>query len=256
MDNQGVPKPWPDDPLSCFLASAQFNERATSLKFPDLYALLQRVDAALAQVSTITEHENTAALLPTRFLMPRARAAWLAAVRLAMSGEAVEAQPLIRVVIENAWYALHAAKDPASPARVEVWLRSDESDEARDRCANEFGIGNVRKTHRALDAETEALCGTLYKMAISYGGHPNQRGVLSAMRRREEVGGVTFLAEILSNNPILMLATIKEAVEAAIGVLKVFRLIFPERFSLSGLDAEIDKLVAQLNAFVAQHRTT
>jgi hypothetical protein len=253
MDKSELPKPWPDDPLSALLANAQHNERASSLNFPDLYALLQRVHAVFEQVSEITYRENTASLLPARFLMPRAHGAWLGAVRLGMSGQAVEAQPLIRVVIENAWYALHIAKDPAPPARTEIWLRRGENAAAEGRCASEFSIANVRKTHETLDAPNAATCHVLYKQAIGYGGHPNERGVLSAMKRMETADVITFEAAILSGDRLLIVAALKEAVEAAIGALKVFRLIFWQRFAIMGVDRDIDKLVNQLNGVFAAY---
>jgi hypothetical protein len=74
---------------------------------PDLYALLQRVHGVFERVAAITEKESNEHLLPTRFLMARAHAAWLAAVRLGMSGQVVETYPLVRMVVENSWYALH-----------------------------------------------------------------------------------------------------------------------------------------------------
>src|SRR5437773_11857768 len=95
--------PWEGDPLSTFLSEAQWNERASAVNMRDVYALLQRVHAAFQQVTAITEKENNEHLLPTRFLMARAHAAWLAAVRLGMSAQTVEAYPLLRAVVENAW---------------------------------------------------------------------------------------------------------------------------------------------------------
>jgi hypothetical protein len=46
---------------------------------------------------------------------------------------------------------------------------------------------------------------------------------------------------------------LKSAVEAAIGALKAFRLIFPEHFAIMGVDGEIDKLVGHLNAVFASY---
>src|SRR6266481_3420516 len=99
--------PWEGDDLSALLSSAQRNERISALKMPDVYALLRRVNAAFVQVAAITEKEHNSALLPTRFLMARARGAWLAAVRLGLSGQIVEANLVLRAVIEDAWYAVH-----------------------------------------------------------------------------------------------------------------------------------------------------
>src|SRR5215831_2161016 len=153
---------WESDPLSMFLADAQRNERVTSLNLPDVYALLQRVHAAFQQVAEITEKEHNAGLLPSRFLMARARGAWLAAIRLGLSGQVVEAYPVVRAVIEASWYALHLAKDPSPPTRVEIWLRRNEDADAKVRCRTEFAVGNVRATHTALDPATATALQTLY----------------------------------------------------------------------------------------------
>ena len=239
---------WEGDPLSRFLSDAQRNERVSSLKMPDVYALLQRVHVTFQQVGAITEKENNSSLLPTLFLMARAHAAWLASVRLGLSAQTVEAYPVVRVVIEDAWYALHLAKDPSPPARVEVWLNRDDDAAAEAQCAAEFSIKNVRRTHAALDPTTEAVCHTVYKRTIGLGGHPNERGVLTAMTRTDTGEALTFGAVYLTNDPVLIAAVLKTAVEAAVGALKTFRLIFPERFTIMGVDGDVEKLVGGLNA--------
>jgi hypothetical protein len=87
----------------------------------------------------------------------------------------------------------------------------------------------------------------LYKQTIGLGGHPNERGVLAAMTRTDTVGAVTFGAVFLADNPNLIAAATKTAVEAAVGALRMFSLIFPERFAIMGVDRDVDKLVGELN---------
>ena len=89
------------------------------------------------------------------------------------------------MVVENSWYALHLAKDSAPPARAEVWLRRSDDDAAESCCATEFRISNVRKTHAALDAANERAMHEVCRGTIAFGGHPNERGVLSATTRME-----------------------------------------------------------------------
>jgi hypothetical protein len=115
-----------------------------------------------------------------------AYAPWLAATRQGLSGQVVEAYPVILAVIEASWYALHLAKDPNPPTRVEVWLRRNDDEAAKERCKTEFTVANVRATHSALDSADAAVLQTLYHRTIELGGHPNERGVLAAMTR--EVG--------------------------------------------------------------------
>jgi hypothetical protein len=239
---------WGGDPLSTFLSNAQWNERATAVNVRDLYALLQRVNGAFEQVTAITEKESNEHLLPTRLLMARAHAAWLAAVRLGMSGQVVETYPLVRVVVENAWYALHLAKDPAPPARAEVWLRRSDDATAESRCATEFSVKNVRTTHAAPDATNERAFHDVYKRTIAFGGHPNERGVLSATTRTDTGGTYTYAVAQLTDKPLLIAAALKAAIEAAVGALRTFRLVFPERFAIMGLDRDIEKLVDEHNA--------
>jgi hypothetical protein len=184
MVEQALP-PWGRDPLSTFLSNAQWNERALAVNVPNLYALLQRVHGVFEQVAAITEKESNEHLLPTRFLMARAQAAWLAAVRLGMSGQVVETYPLVRVVVENAWYALHLAKDSAPPARAEVWLRRSDDVTAERRCSTEFSIKNVRQTHATLDgANEQALHEVRGPSGTSVTGSPSASDVRHEVRDR------------------------------------------------------------------------
>jgi hypothetical protein len=247
MVDQALP-PWGGDPLSTFLSNAQWNERALAVNAPDLYALLQRVHGSFEQLAAMTEKESNEHLLPTRFLMARAHAIWLAAVRLGMSGQVVEAYPLVRVVVENSWYALHLAKDSAPPARAEVWLRRSDDAVAEHRCATEFSVKNVRATHAALDPGNERALYEVYRWTIAFGGHPNERGVLSATTRTDAGGTYTYAVAQLTDRPLLITAALKATVEAAVGALRTFRLVFPERFEIMGLDRDVEKLVDEHNA--------
>ena len=51
---------WEGDPLSAFLSQAEWNERVSVLKLPDIYALLRHVHATFQQVTTITQAISSA----------------------------------------------------------------------------------------------------------------------------------------------------------------------------------------------------
>jgi len=234
---------WDNDPLSMFLSDAQQNEPVTSLKMADIYTVLQRAHGDFLRVQEISERDNDPDMIPTRFLMARAHSAWLAAVRLGLSAQTVEAYPLLRATIENAWYALHLAKDPAPPARAEVWLRRGEDDEAKKRCKAEFSVANVRTTHRSLDTATEKVVHQLYEWTIDLGGHPNERGVMTTTIRTDTGFGAVFL----SNNPVPIAGALKVAAEVAVSTLKTPGLVYPERFAIMGVDRDIAELVDGIN---------
>ena len=152
-----------------------------------------------------------------------------------------EAFCLIRSVIETAWYALHIAHDPNGTQRAECWLRRNESDDTKRRCKQEFTVSRVVATHRSCDATIAAQLYNLYEMTIDVGAHPNQLGAMGSMTSSEDVDRVTYAVGILHPAPLPVLVTVKTAVEAAIGALKVFAKIFPERFRLVGLDEIVER---------------
>jgi len=71
-----------------------------------------------------------------------------------------------------------------------------------------------------------------------------RKDIIEAVRRVDGEDGVV----ILTDNPRLIALALKTAVEAAVGALKTFRLIFPERFTIMGMDDEIEEIVGGLNA--------
>jgi hypothetical protein len=122
VEPQALPPPWEDDPLSKFMADADFNERACVVNYLDVYPVLQRAHRLLKRVCELLEKDPTDQNRGVpRMLIARSSSAFLAATRLAMSGQVFEARPVLRVAIEQAWYALHIAKDPAAPRRVHMW---------------------------------------------------------------------------------------------------------------------------------------
>jgi hypothetical protein len=195
-DQPSLP-PWGDDVLSSFIADANHNERACALNFPDVYEVLQGAHEVLKRVGEILEKDPADANLGVpRMLVARSRSAVLAATRLAMSGQGFEAQPLLRAAIEQAWYALHIAKDPQPPTRALIWWDRGTSPEATQACKDEFTAGNVRRTHEGVDPATAAAMHQLYGDAIDFGAHPNQAGVAGSLNldRGTSTVGVGFPA--------------------------------------------------------------
>ena len=234
------PPDWDNDPLSVFFKDAEHNERAYALTFPKTYELLGQVHALFQKSEEVTQKANREELLFARILMVRAHSSFLAGIRLAMSGQVPESSPILRSVVECAWYALHIAKDPE---RYKIWLRRDEDAEAQKKCTDEFKVENVRRTHEALDAATAKEFHEVYKDLISFGAHPNPFGVMVTLSKTEKTDNqVTYDVDILKSNPSPLHFALRKAVETARGALKTFQLVFPERFTIAGLDLEIKKL--------------
>lgn len=247
------PPPWDNDSLSRYFRDAQYNEPVAALNHPAVWSLLQRVQQLFEQAEESVEKGSPRSATIPRILLVRAHAAILAAARLAMAGQTVEGQVLLRAGIEQAWYALHIAKDPDPYTRAEVWLRRHESDEATARSRQEFSIRNVRTTHEAVDVESARMLHSLYETLIDFGAHPNQRGVLGAIRRDEDDEKVTFNVAILQPDPLRMMMTLKLAVAVAAGTLRIFGHLYPERFAIIGLDGDIRRLEVEADAIFREY---
>lgn len=242
------PPEWETDSLSAFLKEAEYNGRVTALKFPPVFDLLKRVHMTLKQFEEAIEKDNRQEYLVARFLAVRSHSSFLAAIRLAMSGQVSEAFPILRSAIESTWYALHIAKDPKPPERSEIWLRRDENTAAKAKCKSEFAVWKVKQTHETLDPNTAKELHGIYEKLIDFGAHPNQPGVMISMKKKSESDKqIDFSVGILYPEPLPILFALRMAVEVAIGTLKTFQLVFPERLKLVGIDLEIEKLIAQAN---------
>ena len=231
--------------MSEFMREAERNVRACSLNWPDVFEVQKRAHALLLQVGEILEHgSGEGHLFFPRMLILRSHSAILAAMRLAMSGQAVEAQAMVRVAIEAAWYALHIAADPAPPSRANIWRRRGTSPRATQECKNEFSVANVRRTHESLDARNAAGMQRSYEDTIEFGGHPNKSGV-GGSARIDKSGSETDVIHVgvLTPETLATGLALKTAVEGAVGVARTFRLIYPERSRIAGLRDEIDRLI-------------
>jgi len=240
-----VPAAWPDDSLSRFFALADYNCRAASLNYPKIYTVIQHVNKLFERVQETLEQDDKQVLLIPRFLFIRARSALLAGFRLAMSGQIPETYPVYRSAIEHAWYALHIAKDPAPPQRGEIWLRRGETEAATKECKIEFKIANVRSTHEEFDPFEASHVRQVYEGTIDLGAHPSQLSLFSAFHQEEGKGQIKYAVGILYPAEYTHLATVGFGTGLAVSILRIFALIYPERFTIMGFHAEVDNLLAE-----------
>jgi hypothetical protein len=241
MANPVLPA-WEGDPLSTLLFHAQQNERISALNYPDVYEVLQLAHGLLRRIGGFLEADPTDPSLGVpRLLIARSHSAVLAAARLAMSGQGFEAQPVIRVAVEQAWYALHVAKDPTPPMRARIWWDRNVSPQATQACRDEFTARNVRRTHEGLDAATAAAMHRLYESAIDLGAHPNQLGVAGSLGLDRLTGTVSV--GFLHAGTAAQVGALKMAADAAIGIAKMVGLIYPERLRIAGVHEDVGRLV-------------
>lgn len=250
-DDQGQPKDLvglDGVDLGRILLMADANTRDFAQRFPHVWKLLEDTQAAYAQLWRITEHDDREERIIPRMFMTRTLSAFCAAIRLSTGGQFSETFPILRVAIENAWYALHIGKDPDGARRARIWLSRNDNDQALKACKIEFVVSRVRATHEEHDPASAKQLQTLYETMIDYGGHPNMRGVLTGFDLVVSPGTATIFTPLLSVEALPMVLATRMAVAVAVGGLHVYRLIYPERVQISGFRKDIDGLGDKLNA--------
>lgn len=251
------PPPWDQrDSMERYFADAEVNVRATAATYPEVFALLKGVHRALERAEGILGGDGGTHFAIARMLFVRAHSAYLAACRLAMGAQPVESAAVSRVVIELTWYGLHIALDPAPPRRLKVWLSRGDSAQADKKCKDEFKINNVRPTHEKLDPAGARDLHGVYERSIDFGAHPNQLGLMTAIKGVHEGDGErTYQVGILYGAPLVIAFSLQLATAAALGLLVAFQHLRKERFKLADLDREIGGLIERLNTVFKPFRT-
>jgi hypothetical protein len=182
--------------------------------------------------------DGTADFIASFFLV-RSHSAYLAGVRLALSGQVPEAYMVLRGSIESALYGFYVARKPSV---CEVWLRRDEDDAAKKKVIREFKVSNLFQVLELEDNKLKEIARLLYERTIDYGGHPNQQALLSVMKQQSKEAVTTFQsAYMIGNEPALKLC-LKSCAQIGTCALSIMYLVFRERFDLLGASHELENL--------------
>ncbi|MEJ5378554.1 MAG: hypothetical protein WHX93_18440 [bacterium] len=200
MEHCQAPPGWGNDPLSKFLQDTTENIYATFHNLKQLYNPLQHIHQVFTKVA---ENMNRTPHLLAFFFLFRSHSAYLAGVRLALSGQIPEAYMVLRGSLECALYGLYVARKPSVG---EVWLRRDEDDEAKKKVKQEFKVSNLFEVLGVEDRKLANIARKFYEITIDYGGHPNQQAFTSVMKTESDESKITFkVPHIIGNEPALHL---------------------------------------------------
>lgn len=228
------PPEWGDDPLSTFIQGATDNTYASFYNLKEWYHLLRDVHVAFN--SFAQNMERTPDLLPS-FFFARSHSAYLAGVRLALSGQVPEAYMVLRGALECALYGLYIARKSSVG---EIWLRRDEDETAKKKVQQEFKIFNLFPVLASENHNLRIIAGDLYERTIEYGGHPNQQAFLSVMKQQSSDSKITFQsAYMIGNEPALQFC-LKSCAHIGTCSLSIFQLVFRERFDFLGISQKLE----------------
>ncbi len=231
-----TPPGWGNDELSQFLRTAEENAWATFINLKAQYDLLLGIHRAYKKA--VDNLHNTDNWFPILFLL-HAHSAYLGAVRLAMSCQLPEAYRILRGCIESSLYGLHVHRNPAS---AEAWLKRHDDSAALQKAKTEFVIGPMFTLLESVDLKTAQAAKSLYEQTIDFGGHPNEKAIISNLKISREPGSVRFDLAYLNADSLALQLCLKTCARTGVASLRIFRQVFGTRFNLIGLSAEIDSL--------------
>lgn len=231
------PPEWGNDELTKFLDNAVANTHATFHNLKPEYTKLSVIDAAFRKAIDHLSHPQE---LLAAFFVIQAHSSFLAAVRLALSGQVSETYTCLRLTMENALNGFYVSKNPASG---EKWLHRQESADTRKKVRDEFKIRTLLDTLKAVDSHEGGVAQTLYDETIDFGAHPNELALIQRLRILKGEGKTEFqIAYLLRGDSPASLVVLRKTAQVGTFVLAVFRLVYPERFDLIGLTDTIHQL--------------
>lgn len=233
-DFQKVPPGWGDDPLSKFIQGTTDNTYAT---FHNLKEWCNRLRDIHASFTIATQNMDRTQDWFASFFLFRAHSAYLAGIRLALSGQVPEAYMVLRGALECALYGLYAARKPSVR---ETWLRRDEDEATRKKVRQEFKVANTLKVLESEDQKLRKIAGDLYERTIDYGGHPNQQAFLSVMKQQSDESKITFQSAYMIGNEDALQLCLRSCAQIGICALSIFRLVFREKFDILGISQNLD----------------
>lgn len=239
--NEKTPPGWGQDDLSQFMEWAHGNCIAAYVNHNHEYTLLRRIDELFTQSLSIDV--DRASWFASLFLL-RTHSAYRGAIRLAISGQFVEAYSLLRNCIENTLYGSFIFHHPKHRG---TWLRRDETSEAKGSVKTVFSYGNVKRDLQQRAADVAARLHTLYERTIGMGAHPNPLSILPSLTLGNASSDrhmeLLYLGDDSSTAWDLC---VKSTAQVGLCCLEVWKAIRPVEFKSLELDAAISELCVGL----------
>lgn len=237
------PPNWGNDSISEFISHAANGSFATFVHKEDEFSTLVRIDSIFHELTNITvESPEDHEYYPLIFVA-RTHSYFLAAVRLAVSGQIPETYNLLRGCLENALYGYYLLKVPDSQS---IWEKRGESPEDRRNSINAFKVGTLKSELEKESSSLLTVFNTLYETCIDFGAHPNEAAVHVTLEFVKVGDNAQIRTSYLHSNPELISMAILATIRTGLWCLKVIKLMYPTRFDLLGLSDKLERLARDI----------
>jgi len=159
------------------------------------------------------------------------------------SGQVYESYMVLRGCLESALYGFFVAKNEDAK---KIWMERHENEQALKLMKNSFQMRAIFSLLNKTDEKVYRAIQDLYDRTIDYGAHPNPNGVLGNLRINENEQDIQFQMSYLTNDPLQIQLALRTTAQIGIGALMLFRFVYPERFTITGLHDELALLAKDL----------
>jgi hypothetical protein len=166
------------------------------------------------------------------FFVAMSHAAFLAAVKLAVSGELLPSYMVFRGCLEDALYGFYLFHHPELKP---VWMARQQSEAARKKVREEFPIGRMRKFLTEKNQAVGEQFGLVYESTIDFGAHPNALALTAHLAPIE--GSTDQIWQYINLTTVDQAMAFRLGAMAGLNALNIFALLFPSQFAASGAGA-------------------
>lgn len=230
------PSRWGTDELTRFMKTAEENGFATFERLRPEFDSLIRINRLFHLANdcmTNVEH-----WFPCLFVL-KSHAAYQGACRLIISGQIPEGFQVLRGALEASLYGFHIAQHPDE---AKVWLRRDEGEEQKQKVREAFKPKVIIRALKVVNEEAGKAADRMYEELIDYGAHPNEKGLSLRLETLSDEEKREFRINMLNPKTEYLQFGIKTSGRVGLVCVRIFGVIEPERYQLSGLDLEWQKL--------------
>jgi hypothetical protein len=250
------PKGWGTDNLSDFVSKAQHNIYASfnNTEPKKAYELLSDVNDAFNLMSINLHYPSGQEYILPGMLFIRSHSNYLGALRMSLAGQLPESFMLMRGCLETSLYGLHMFVNPSD---AEIWINRHDSVKSLAKVKSTFTIRNVLETLKTKDRSLEESIGKLYDTTIDFGGHPNERAILSMMEfKTRDNHDKLFMQNYLTHSTPVYFNCLKSNAEIGVGALLIFQLVFRERFDILGISEKLERFKEKITPLFITIRDT
>lgn len=151
---------------------------------------------------------------------------------MAMAGQAAESYAILRTCLEYALYGFYIHKKPESAA---IWLKRHDSLEAKRLVQNEFRIGSLFEALTECEPTKSRIAKNFYDWCIDFGAHPNEAALTQSLKMNKGPDVVKLDIVYLSGDNLSLRCCLKTVAQVGASVLGIFKIVFKERFDITGL---------------------